>query len=164
MKSLTRYPKQRVWLPTWLTAPLGTLANRWTAATAPYDDEYYGPDNPMPYELHVLKHAGRVGLGLAGLSVIFGMLDLWFSGPSVPQFLAMLRDLASVGIASGAGIAVYVVSRVHRRRFANIAIVLLLAWLAVAASPLWHFGWKIPVAIAVPALLALLSYWKELDP
>lgn len=164
MKSLTRYPKRAAWLPSWLSAPFGRLADRWTAATAPYDEDAFDPDNPLPYELHVLRYAGRIGLGMVMVPPLFFALELWFGGVSMERLPTVLSNFLSVGVMIGAGVAVYVVSRIHRRRCANIAIATLLAWLALAASPLWHLGWKIPVTLAVPSLLALLSYWKEFDP
>lgn len=164
MKSLTRYERAASWLPTWVIKPCRRVIDTWTTMTAPYDDDRFDPDGGAPYELRVLRYSGRIGLGLAAVAAVFlvaefasiGLAEWWQPRAAVHLF--------SGGIAIAGGTALYLVSRVQRRRFGIAAAVLLLAWLGLAATPIWDFGWKVTVSITVPSLLALLSYWKELDP
>lgn len=152
------------WAPTWIRDPLRALADKWVAITTPYAVDYGDPDGGVPYALRVLRFTGGVGLAWAVLTTVFMIAEFVFVDGAQWMRLRALGHLLSYCVLISSGTTLFLVSRVHRRRFAVPAVVLLFALLALTASPLLHFGWSATVAVAVPSLLALLSYWKELDP
>lgn len=163
MKALTRVGRHTSWLPHGLTSALLRASERWRELTAPYPGVDIA-DAELPFELRVLRYAGRLGLFWAATGVAGGTVLLSYAERADWALLQTWVWVLHVMLSVASGAAVYLVSRFHRRRFAILTAVLLISWLALVAGPLWEFGWKLPVTVAVPSLLALLSYWKDLDP